>query len=45
LESKEKSNTTLIGLKDLITALAESERTTYNHLIQSLKLKPNTFDK
>ena len=45
MESKEKSNTTLKGLNDLISALAESERTTYNHIIHSLKLKPNTFDK
>lgn len=45
MESKEKSTTTLQGLNDLITALAESERTTYNHIIHSLQLESDAFEK
>jgi len=45
LESKEKSTTILQGLNDLISALSESERTTYNHIIHSLQLEPNAFEK
>ena len=45
MESKEKSSTILQGLNDLISALSESERTTYNHIIHSLQLEPNAFEK
>ena len=45
MESKEKSTTILQGLNDLISALSESERTTYNHIIHSLQLEPNAFEK
>jgi cysteine dioxygenase len=45
LESKEKSTTILQGLNDLISALSEGERTTYNHIIHSLQLEPNAFEK
>ena len=45
MESKEKSTTILQGLNDLISALSEGERTTYNHIIHSLQLEPNAFEK
>jgi cysteine dioxygenase len=45
LESKEKNSTILQGLNDLISALSEGERTTYNHIIHSLQLEPNAFEK
>ena len=45
MESKEKNSTILQGLNDLISALSESERTTYNHIIHSLQLEPNAFEK
>ena len=45
MESKEKSTTILQGLNDLISALSESERATYNHIIHSLQLEPNAFEK
>ena len=45
MESKKKSTTILQGLNDLISALSESERTTYNHIIHSLQLEPNAFEK
>ncbi|MFQ3296752.1 MAG: cysteine dioxygenase [Polaribacter sp.] len=45
MNSKENSTTTLQNLNDLITALAEGERTTYNHIIHSLKLKATAFEK
>jgi cysteine dioxygenase len=45
LESKKKSTTILQGLNDLISALSEGERTTYNHIIHSLQLEPNAFEK
>ena len=45
MESKKKSTTILQGLNDLISALSEGERTTYNHIIHSLQLEPNAFEK
>lgn len=33
------------SLDELITALTEGERTTFSHIIQSIKFKPNAFDK
>ncbi len=33
------------SLDELITALTEGERTTFSHIIQSIKFKPETFDK
>jgi|TARA_B110001454_G_scaffold132786_1_gene123607 cysteine dioxygenase len=45
LESKEKNTTILQSLNDLISTLSEGERTTYNHIIHSLQLEPNAFEK
>ena len=45
MESKEKNTTILQSLNDLISALSEGERTTYNHIIHSLQLEPNAFEK
>jgi cysteine dioxygenase len=45
LESKEKNTTILQSLNDLISALSDGERTTYNHIIHSLQLEPNAFEK
>ena len=45
MESKEKNTTILQSLNDLISALSESERATYNHIIHSLQLEPNAFEK
>jgi len=45
LKPKEKSTTILQNLNDLISALSESERTTYNSIIHSLQLEPNAFEK
>ena len=44
MNSTEKSTETLQTLTDLITALSEGERTTYNHIIHSAKFKPTDFD-
>jgi cysteine dioxygenase len=44
LNSTEKSTETLQTLTDLITALSEGERTTYNHIIHSAKFKPTDFN-
>ena len=45
MESKEKNTTILQSLNDLISTLSEGERTTYNHIIHSLQLEPNAFEK
>ena len=45
MESKEKNTTILQSLNDLISALSDGERTTYNHIIHSLQLEPNAFEK
>jgi cysteine dioxygenase len=44
LNSNENTTDTLQTLNDLITALSEGERTTYNHIIHSLKIKANAFE-
>ena len=44
LTSSEHSTTTLQSLDELITALSEGERTTYNHIIHSIKFPENAFE-
>ena len=44
MNSTEKSTENPQTLTDLITALSEGERTTYNHIIHSAKFKPTDFD-
>ena len=44
LNSKESSSTTLQTLDDFITALSEGERTTYNHIIHSIKFQASDFE-
>lgn len=44
LNSNEDSTSTLQTLNDLIAALSEGERTTYNHIIRSTKFKANAFE-
>jgi cysteine dioxygenase len=44
LNSNEKNNQKLQSLDELITALSEGERTTYNHIIHSIKFPENAFD-
>lgn len=43
MNSDQKPIENLQTLDDLITALSEGERTTYNHIIHSIKLEPNDF--
>ncbi len=43
LNSKEQNSTTLQSIDDLITALCEEERTTYNHIIRSINLPSEAF--
>lgn len=43
MDSNENTTATLQTINDLITALAEGERTTYNHIIHSLKIKADAF--
>ncbi|AUC84076.1 hypothetical protein CW731_01665 [Polaribacter sp. ALD11] len=45
MNSNEDNTTTPQALSDLITALSEGERTTYNHIIHSTKLNANAFEK
>lgn len=45
MNSNENTTATLQTLNDLITALSEGERTTYNHIIHSTKFQKNTFEK
>ena len=44
LNFNESTAKTLQTIDDLIKALLEGERTTYNHLIHSTEFKPNAFD-
>ena len=44
LNFNESTAKTLQTIDDLIKALSEGERTTYNHLIHSTEFKPNAFD-
>lgn len=44
MNSNEPSSTTLQSLNDLITALSEGERTTYNHIIRSIKFQKNALE-
>ena len=44
LNSNENTTAPLQTLNDLITALSEGDRTTYNHIIHSLKIKANAFE-
>ena len=44
MNSSESSAAPLQSLNDLITVLSEGERTTYNHIIRSIKFKENAFD-
>ena len=44
MNSNEKSAENPQTLTDLITALSEGERTTYNHIIHSVKFQPTDFD-
>ena len=44
LNSNNDSASTLETLNDLITALSEGERTTYNHIIRSTKFQANAFE-
>jgi cysteine dioxygenase len=44
LDSNKDSTNTLQTLTDLTTALSEGERTTYNHIIHSIKLQVNDFE-
>lgn len=43
--SNEDRTTPPQNLNELITALSEGERTTYNHIIHSVKFSSNAFDK
>ncbi|WP_430413012.1 cysteine dioxygenase [Kordia sp.] len=43
LNSKELKSSTLQSLDDLITALCEEERTTYNHIVRSINLSSEVF--
>ena len=45
LNSNEPSSTTIQTIDDLVTALSEGERTTYNHIIHSIKFSKNAFEK
>ncbi|MEE9406976.1 MAG: cysteine dioxygenase family protein [Polaribacter sp.] len=45
MNSNEHTSQTLQSLDELISALSEGERTTYNHIIHSLKLPTNAFEK
>ena len=45
LNSSDSSTTTLQTINDLITALSEGERTTFSHIIQSVKFNPTDFEK
>ncbi|PQJ82972.1 hypothetical protein BTO16_04860 [Polaribacter glomeratus] len=45
MNTSENSTTTLTTLDDLITALSEGDRATYNHLIHSVKLSSENFEK
>ena len=44
LNSNEPSSTTIQTIDDLVTALSEGERTTYNHIIRSINLSASDFD-
>jgi cysteine dioxygenase len=44
LNSNKNTTAALQTLNDLIIALTEGERTTYNHIIHSLKIKANAFE-
>jgi cysteine dioxygenase len=45
LNSNENTTAALHTLNDLITALSEGERKSYNHIIHALKIKANAFEK
>ncbi|MFK8060988.1 MAG: cysteine dioxygenase family protein [Polaribacter sp.] len=45
MNSNEPSSTTLQTIDDLITALSEGERTTYNHIIHSINFSIADFEK
>ena len=45
LNSNEHTKETLQTIDELITALSEGEKTTYNHIIHSIKFPANTLDK
>mgnify|MGYP000194532601 CR=1 FL=1 len=45
MNSNEPSSTTIQTIDDLVTALSEGERTTYNHIIHSIKFSKNAFEK
>ena len=44
LNSNEGTTETLQSLDELVTALSEGERMTYNHIIHSIKLPENAFE-
>lgn len=44
MNSNEQHPATLQTLDELISALSEGERTTYSHIINSIKLQKNDFD-
>ena len=44
LNSTDSSTTTLQTLNDLVTALSEGERTTFNHIIHSIKFTAKDFE-
>lgn len=45
MNSNENNSTKLETIDDLVTALSEGERTTYNHLMHSIKFSKNAFEK
>lgn len=45
MNSNEHTTETLQTIDELITALSEGERTTYNHIIHSIKFPANALDK
>ncbi len=44
MNSNEHTPETLQSLNELVTALSEGERTTYNHIIRSMKLPSSAFE-
>mgnify|MGYP001036348702 CR=1 FL=1 len=44
ISNEHSTTTTLQSLDELITALSEGERTTYNHIIHSIKFPENAFE-